>query len=443
MLKVRNLLGFGALGVTLCAAPADAMDLSLAKTVDMIVAESQDVKKADANVKKAQAQLAAANSNRWFKVDGTASYMNMINVENPSKSNGVTLPSGMGVLISESLKDQEVFIEIPDNIFMAGISATQPIYTFGKIGNAVKSVKSAIKISESSRDLTLREVKYSAANVYWTAKMTDEIVKIAQADLQAARAARNSLASAGRANRINLVKIESDIAAKEINLSDAEFNRDTAYRMLKILAGINMDEDITLTEDFPKTFVEMKEGTLKNNPEWDILAQQVQMYESKAKASRAEYLPTLAATASYNFVAMGNEADTMFDKKGSQSAYWGLALQMPLFSGGLHRANATASAMDAEAAHQDLDKSKKMKTEEYDNAIKKYNHLRGNLATLENARDLAAKAYKFSTERFAAGQTSAIELAETSAGLYQLDMALLNAKYNILMSAESVKKLGE
>ena len=84
-----------------------------------------------------------------------------------------------------------------------------------------------------------------------------------------------------------------------------------------------------------------------------------------------------------------------------------------------------------------------MTTEEYNRAIEKYNHLRSNLAGLENARNLAAKAYDFSRDRFAAGQTSAVELAEVSAGLYQLDMALLNAKYNILMSAESVKKLGE
>ncbi len=443
MHNAKKICGLGALGVVLFAMPAAAMDLSLSAAVDKIVAESQDVKKADANVKKAQAQLSAANANRWLKIDGSASYMNLINVENPSKSKSIDLPPAFGGLISESLKDQSVNIQIPDNIFMAGITASQPIYTFGKIGNAVKSVKAAIKMSESSRELTLREVKYSAADIYWTAKMTDDIVKIARADLDAARSARRNLAAAGRANRINLVKIESDIASKGINLSDAEFNRDTAYRMLKILAGIDMDEEITLTDNFPKTFAAIDGAPLKSNPEWDILTQQVQMYESKAKSSRAEYLPTLAATASYNYMGMGHEFDTMFDSKGSQSAYWGLALQMPIFHGGAIRANATIDAMDAEAARQDLDKSKKLKTEEYDNAIKKYNHLRGNLATLENARNLAAKTYQFSTERFAAGQTSAIELAEVSAGLYQLDMALLNAKYNILMSAEAVKKLGE
>lgn len=436
--------------VMLCAGlfvpDARAMDLSLDKTIEMIVAESQDLKKADANVKKAQAQLDATNANRWFKLDGTVTYMNMVNVENPSKSNVIDLPPAFGGIISDNIQDSAgnpLRIEIPDNIFMAGVSASQPIYTFGKIGNAVKSVRAAIKISESSRDLTAREVKYSAANIYWTAKMTDDIVKIAESDLKAARDARRNLSAAGRASRSNLVKIESDIASKEINLSDAEFNRDTAHRMLKILAGIDVDEEITLTDDFPKSFEELNAGKLEKNPQWDILNQQVRMYEAKARSSRAQHLPTLAATASYNFMSMGNEYDTMFEKKGSQSAYWGLALQMPIFTGGATRANATIDAMDAEAAHQDLDKSKKLLTEEYDNAIKKYNHLRGNLATLENARDLAAKAYQFSTERFAAGQTSAIELAEVSAGLYQLDMALLNAKYNILMAAQTVKKLGE
>lgn len=442
MIKIRPAIVIGA-GVACLCGNAMCMDLSLNGAVEKIMHESQDLKKAEANVQKAQAQLDAANANRWFNIKGTASYMNMVNVEDPSKSKGIELPPAFGGLISESLKNQSVYIEIPDNIFMAGVSVSQPIYTFGKIGNAVKSVKSAIKMSEASRELTRREVKYSAVDLYWTAKMTDEVVKIARSDLQAAKSARRNLGAAGRASRSNLVKIESDIASKEINLSDAEFNRDTAYRMLKILAGIDMDEEIVLTDNFPAKFSALDAGKLKNNPEWEILTQQVSMYESKAKSSRAEYLPTLAATASYNYYAMGSEFDGMFDKKGSQSASWGLALQMPIFSGGLHRANATVSAMDAEAARQDLDKSKKLKTEEYNTAIKKYNHLRGNLATLENARNLAAKAYQFSQERFAAGQTSAIELAEVSAGLYQLDMALLNAKYNILMSAESVKKLGE
>ena len=213
--------------------------------------------------------------------------------------------------------------------------------------------------------------------------------------------------------------------------------------MLKILAGIDMDTELNLTDDFPDTFPDLNAGELTSTPQWDVLNEQIQMYERNARAQRANALPTLAATASYNYIAMGPNISNMFSRNDMQSGYWGLALQVPIFSGGVNMANATVEAMNAEAARQDLDKAKKMTTEEYNRAIDQYNHLRGNLQTLENARDLAAKAYDFSSERFASGQTSAVELAEVSAGLYQLDMSLLNAKYNILMSAESVKKLGE
>lgn len=430
-------------GVIVGTTNANAMDLSLSTAVDKIVTESQDLKKADANVKKAQASLDAANANRWFTVDGTVSYMNLINVKKPFESYGVDLTPEMGGVLARVLDTDIDHIEVPDNIFTAGVQVTQPIYTFGKIGNAVDGVRSAIKMADASREMTLRAVKYSAADIYWTAKMTDEIVKIAQQDLNSARNAQKSLTSAGRANRSNLVKIESDIATKEINLSDAEFNRDTAHRMLKILAGIDMSETLNLTDDFPATFSDLNAGELKSTPQWRVLDEQVMMYEKQARIQRAGGYPTLAAVGSYSYLAMDQDFNNMFNRTNSQSAYWGLALQVPIFSGGLHRANATAQAMNAEAARQDLDKAKKMTSEEYSRAIDKYNHLRGNLKTLENARNLAAKAYGISSDRFAAGQTSAVELAEVSAGLYQLDMALLNAKYNILMSAESVKKLGE
>ena len=443
MNKIKSMFIFSVVLYGAAVVPSDAMDLSLVDATNMIVSESHDLKKADANLKKAEASLDSANSSRWFKLDGSVSYMNLVNIEDPTKQKSVTLPPSMGGLISESLKDKEVTFNIPDNIFQAGVSLTQPIYTFGKIGNAVKSVRSAIKMADASKEMTLREVKYASAQLYWTAKMTDEIVKLAKQDLNNARAAKKSLTSAGRANRSNLLKIESDIASKEINVSDAEFNRDTAHRMLKIMAGIDTDEQLVLTDEFPKSFEKLNAGELKTTPQWEILSEQVRMYENLAKSKRANAYPTLAATASYSYMALSEDMDTLFDKKGGQSASWGLAIQLPIFSGGLNRANATIEAMNAIAAQQDLEQAKKITTEQYNNAIKQYDRLRGNLETLTKARDLAAQTYKLSQNRFASGQTSAVELADVSAGLYQLDIALVRTKYNILMSAESVKKLGE
>ena len=429
------------LGVLLIGSNANALDLSLKDATDKIVAESNDLKTAEANVKKARAQLSSVNANRWMSIDGNVSYMNLIDPIRPFDSEGVKLPTEIGAMLNHSLPVP--LGEIPDNMFMAEVQVTQPIYTFGKIGNAVDALHDAIDMSKSAKDLTLREVKYAAANLYWTAKMTDGIVVASQKNLDNARAARKKLTAAGRANRSNLIKIESDIARKEVDLSDALFNRDTAYRMLKIMSGIDVDEEIVLTDEFPDSFEPLEAKELKSNPEWDIYQKQIKMYESNASSKRAGGYPTLAAVGSYSYYALGNDINHVFEKDGSQSAYIGLALQVPLFNGGLHSANATIEAMNAESARQNLDKSKKLKTEEYNNAVSKYKHLCENLDKLYEAHTLAQKAYDVSVNRFASGQTSAIELSDVSSALYQMDMAVLNAKYNILMAKESVKKLGE
>ncbi|MCL2748939.1 MAG: TolC family protein [Alphaproteobacteria bacterium] len=417
---------------------AHARDLSFERAVEMVMAESNDLKKADANLKKAEASLDAANANRWFKVEGNATYMNLVNVRKPFSSEGVDLPPELGGLIAQ-MTGASQHVSIPDNIFMAGATITQPIYTFGKIGNAVDSVRSAIKMSESGKELARREVRYAAAQLYWTAKMTDGLVEIAEKSLSDAITARKKLTAAGRASRANLVKIEADVAAKEINLSDAKFNRDAAHRMLKIMAGIYVGEEMNLTTDFPNSFVHLNAGEI-DSPEWDMLGEQIKMNEALASSKRAGNYPTLAAMASYNYVAMHTDYELWQGNK-AQNAYWGLALSVPIFDGGLNRANATIAAQDAEAARQDLDKSKKIKSEEYNTAVHKYDHLRGNLSALNNARDLAEKAYGYSRDRFAAGQTSAVELSDVSAALAQMDIAVLNAKYNLLMAGEQVKRL--
>lgn len=443
MQKIKFVSMVACLCAGVCFSPAYSLDLSLNDAIARIEHESHDLKKAQANVAKAEASLDAANANRWFSIEGSASYMNLVNIENPSKSMGIELPPALGGLISESLKGQSVYVEIPDNIFQAGLTLTQPIYTFGKIGNAVKSVKSAIKMAQSSRELTAREVRYAATDLYWTAKMTDEMVALAQKDLKNAQTAKSKLTSAGRANRSNLLKIESDIITKQVNLANVKFNRDTAHRMLKIMAGIEVNEELVLTDNFPTEFATLNAPELKSTPQWEILDEQANMYERLARSKRANNYPTLAATASYTYSSMSGDVGHMFDEKGGQSAYWGLALQMPIFNGGLNRANATVEAMNAEAARQDLAQAKKITTEQYNTAINQYDMLRDNLESLISARDLAQKTYELSQNRFASGQTSAVELADVSAGLYSLDVSVLQMKYNILMSAETVKKLGE
>jgi outer membrane protein TolC len=438
-LKTAAAVFFGCL-VAVNGVFADTVDVSFDAAVKMIVDESQDLKKAEANLKKAAAGLDVTNANRWFSLEGTGTYMNIVNVRHPGDPLAIVLPANV---LAASPVPLPARLNIPDTMFMAGATLTQPLYTFGKIGNAVDSARSAIKMAETGKAVAFSEVRYAAAQLYWTAKMTEELVEIAQNSYDKAAEAKRLLTSAGRANRSNLVKISADLASKEIALSNAKFNRDSAHHTLKVMAGIDESRDLNLTTEIPSRYAALDAAPkLESTSEWDLYEQQAKMYEQSAKSRRAARNPTLAATASYSYVSMGADYNPWGGgHSDSQSAYWGLAMTVPIWDGGAARANATLDAMDAEVVRQDLDKSKRVKSNEYATAIARHQHMLGNLKSLEEARDLAHKAYDISESRFASGQTSAVELADVEAGVAQMEMALLDARVQILMAAEEVKKI--
>ncbi len=426
--------------------PTFALYLSFDDCISMVEKESQDLKKAQLNLEKAENMLKVARSSRFPKIEATTGFFHNFNLTDGNDTRTIKPLNPLNprdpMYLLPTLFDQPAGnkIDIPDNFVSAEVSVTQPIYTFGKIGNMVDSVKQAIIASKIGKSFAKAEVDFAAANLYWTAKMLDDVVEVSRKSLNYAKSSRDKLKKAGRAARINLVKIESDIATKEIKLSDAIFNRDSAYRMLKILINIPMEETVVLTTDFPKTFDKLGDYDIKNNPEIKMLSHQIQMKQHSAAAKKANDYPSLVAMAAYNYYSMSPDISKL-DKQSKQVGKVGLALKVPLFSGGLNSAHSMIETIEADSLRQELDKKEKMKKEEFNTAISNYSHLQENLKTVKDAKHLAEKAYLFSQSRFEAGQTSAVELSQVSESLYNLELALLNYKFKILMTKEQIKKL--
>jgi multidrug efflux system outer membrane protein len=402
------------------SAAANARNLSLDDAVGLVMAESQDIKKAAANVEKMDAILWSAAAARWPKVDAQAAYQtNMF---------GLPIQASASASVPGSI----------DNIGTAGVSASMPIWTFGKIGLAVDMARNGLKIAETSKRLSEIEMRSAAVSLYWSAKMADELVKIAEKSLKNTRSALNQLTATGRANRSNLVKISADVAARGIDLENAKFSRDSAFRMLKVYAGIDDSEPLALISDFPDGFAARRAGEIAPL-EWEIFDLQAKTYDSEKWQHYVGYLPTIAANAGYNYITLAADFSNLGDIS-MKSANIGVSISMSLFDAGAKAAQATASAMSAISAREDLDKSRKLKTAEYADLIQKHAHLVQTLKDTVKAKDLAQKAYDLSKSRFLAGQTSATELSDVDRALVQMEMAILNSKMQILTTEESIRK---
>jgi outer membrane protein TolC len=431
VMKANKIL-FAFLGLV-ASAPAFARNLSVDRAIDLVLVQSQDIKKAEANIKKMQATADSVNSRRLFQVEATATYAYSPDVADLNIWGGTNMT---GALQSGGLGSS--MVRIP-HIGTAGISATQTIYTFGKIGYALDMVEKSVELAKTSRRLAEIEMRAAAVQLYWSAKMTDELVKIAEKSLKNTNEAKRKLTSTGRANRSNLVKISADVASREIDLSNAKFNRDSAHRMLKAYAGIDDGESLVLVSDFPDRF-ETKQAKEIKPLEWDIYSKQAEIFDAEKMKSYMNWLPSIAAFGKYDYQTFSMDGANKLTDLYRHSASVGLSISVPLTDWGVARHVATESAMSAAAVSEDLDKSRMLKSAEYADLIQKYGHLRGLLKDLLEAKDLADKAYKLSVDRFLAGQTSATELSDVERASAQAEAAVFNAKLQLLTTAESIRK---
>jgi outer membrane protein TolC len=425
-------------------AGAATMKLGMEDAVLKIMAASQDVKKADLNVRKSEAVFNAARAGRFPKLSASGTYMNNINVDNPGQPKYIDMPN---IPVLDSGGNPIGFLptggglRVPDNIGMAGLDLTQPIYTFGKLGYGLDAARSAIKIAESSAELARREMRVAAVQIYYGAKMAEHVQSIVQKSLDNARKNQRALTmGAGRANKANLLKISTDVVIKESQLADAKFNADSAMRMLKIMADIDEEYNVVLTDEIPSKFAKAPSAEMYSYPEWDIHQEAYNASRASMKSKYAGFLPTLAATASYNYVMIHDSADVWNGSNGKNASV-GLAISIPILDGGLARYQATQDAREADRALQDLDKAKKLRRNDLVEAVTKHNYLVENLKTQRQALELAQKTYKMSSDRFASGQTSAVELSDVESSLVQLEVAQMNTRMQIAIAQENIRKL--
>ncbi|MDR1027660.1 MAG: TolC family protein [Rickettsiales bacterium] len=413
-------------------APSSARNISLDDAVNLVLTESQDIKKAAANVERMEAALSGVHSRRLVQVDAAANYIRQPNLGDWSPYPGANISN-----VNTGTGGAKPIIE---SIATAGLTAAQPLYSFGKIGYAIDMARRGVEIAKTSRRLAEIEMRVAANNLYWSAKYADELVKIADKSLAETKSARTKLTATGRANRSNLVKISADVAARGIELADAKFRRDSAHRMLKAYAGLDDAEPITLTTGFPGRFETMDRGT-PNPPEWEIHDATARLYDAEKRKNYANMLPTISAFGQYDYNTFAGTMGQKFDLTDlyQHSVQFGVNIRLSIFDWGIARHAATESAMQAESARLDLDKSKKLKTAEYDDLLEKHAHLRRQLTDAMAANELAEKAYKLSRDRFLAGQTSATELSDVERSLATMETNIIGIKLQIL-AAEAEKE---
>ena len=142
--------------------------------------------------------------------------------------------------------------------------------------------------------------------------------------------------NAGKSSEYEYLRAQVNVKNTEPNMYSALAAIDLAIWQLKAVMGVDLDARIGVVGNIDQyksdmlAFITKSENiNLDNNSALVQMQMQEQQIDRTVKMTKYHYIPTLAATFSYNYMAMGDD----FKFKWYPYSVVGLSLNIPIFDG--------------------------------------------------------------------------------------------------------------
>ena len=240
------------------------------------------------------------------------------------------------------------------NVFIGGITLTQPIYMGGKISAAYRMATIGHDMAGENIRLSENDIIVRTDEAYYQAIRAHELAAVARSYQSLLKELEKNVESAvrhGLKHRNDQLKVQVKINEAELSVQRA----DNAYRLACLNLGyitgqpnIQPKYDDGQQSSSPSVSASRfsREETTASRPERILMSQKVALADQQVKLTRSEFLPQLALTGGYTYATGGEIAGKRLIDTGA--GYVGFSLKVPVLTFG-ERANKIRSA---KARHQ-------------------------------------------------------------------------------------------
>ncbi len=331
-----------------------------------------------------------------------------------------------------------------------GVTITQTVFDGGKSAllSAIDSLSTSIARAKARAQYF--SVLSAADSAFYSVLEAEASVAAAQSDLDDARIYQ-SLAQAklevGIIARSDFLKTESETAAKETALAQAQGKLSVARRTLASLTGLSLSlklasSDSERFDELMKrvaTFTETQTGTLianlvaaaaKNNPTLSQSNLANQQARSQVDLAKADYLPSISAswTNSLSFAA----------STGAASSALSVSASLPLDMWNTQAA-VDSKAIAARQAALDLDETQRTLNLEIEGVVFDSISSAQSVISSQKALDYAESSYQSVLERYKLSSASSSDLSDAELLVSTNRTALITARYQFLSSISSLR----
>ncbi len=439
-------IGFLSMGLSK-AQNNEAISFSLQEAIDYAMDNAYQKISADYDVEAAKKKLWESIAIGLPQVDGSAAYNHSLDLPVSLLPVEILPPDNWPPGTQPGDKIPVSFATAFDANYSLAVS--QLLFD-GSYIVGLQASKVFLKLNEEQREKAEIEIRNTVFQAYYVAMTAKENVATFKKSLEVNKktlAETKAYFDNGFRELIDVSQIELLVSNGEIRLLEVERSFDVAIALLKFSIGMNLDQELNLTDNMETMLAnvaiyntDQTDFQLGNHIDYKLAVTNVESMHLFLKNERAQYLPKLNASYSYNRTGFGDEWN-IFGKEWYPSQFVGLSLSVPIFTSGFRHAKVQQEKINyLKAQNDELMVSENLK-KDYLNASTNLATAREQYRNSVKNKDLANTIYEVTLTKFKNGIVGSTVLSQNEGQYIDSEVAYVDAVLKLLQAHIEYQKI--
>lgn len=405
--------------------------ITLDEAIEIALSESNTIKIAEMTIEKTGYAQKGAYSALYPNISASGSYQRTLKKQ----------------VMAMEMNGQAMEIEVGmSNNVTAGLSAAMPLVN-AQLWQSLKlsalDVELAVEQARSSRISMVSQVKQAFYAVLLAKEAYDVYKEVYDNALKNFEDIEKKY-NVGKASEFEYLRAKVNVNNSEPEIYSAENAVVLAIWQLKAIMGVDLATEIDVigalsdyANEMTVSLASSETVSFENNTNLLQLQLQDEMLSRTIKMTKYQYIPTLSASFSYNYMAMGNT----FNMNWNPYSIVALSLNIPIFDGFAKHNNIRQYQKTQDILRlniEDVERNLNIALENYrdkmNTSIKRYTAAE---ATLE----MAQKSYNISEKMYELGKATLVELNDAQVALTQAQLTMSQAIYQYMTNKAAIDEL--
>ena len=317
---------------------------------------------------------------------------------------------------------------------------------------ALQASKTYLQFYKNSKLKTDNDIREMTTNYYGNVLLAEEniaILKKNKATLEKNVFEAKETYKNGLIEEENVEQLEITLASVNSSLSNVTRLIDISKKLLKITLGLDIDDDLTLTEKLDDLTIKNvdlalaeEDFNVNNNIDYKIAENFKEQRRLEYKSQKSTALPSLSANVNFGYNAFSNTFTFL-----NQEQPWnnfsnlGVSLNVPVFSSFGRRAKNQQSKIAYEQAQTQLTEAEQMLKLQYQSVKSDYEYSIEQYATSKSNLKLAERIENKQQIKFKEGLSTSFEFTEAQRQLYSAQQSYLQSMIDVINKKTALDKI--